>query len=384
MPISPTVLKTLSYPINRHGSLWERTEGIISTYSCSKCIVVGYTLDCSARSFLPEDLDPHLVPEFQVWKLAQVQKLTKQSWLCIGATALSVLFIQAWLLLILQIEQCLCSQGYHTIWTTSTVPTGSSPLGCYSDLARYYDCCIHLAPGSWAKPPGLYYFSFPIAPLLLMSLTLLLSLLPSTWACMWPAHGLLSHAGALSPAHFLWPWWTVCPPSPLVQHSPVALLAPYPLLGSILSLLSHCLSWKFRHFYSKLISTNLFSMLLGSNLLGVFISSFRVLARGLNPISQENSPVFINYLLSPFVFYPFPLGSANSLLIPPVPAPAGTFCDRGSSLIRVLSLLYLMSIAHSQLGYHGDLTLVIGLLSRRFKVRGWGTNPERGRAHVVL
>lgn len=104
-----------------------------------------------------------------------------------------------------------CSQGYHTIRTTSTVPTGSSPLGCYSDLARYYDCCIHLAPGSWAKPPGFYYFSFPITALLSMSLTLWLSLLLSTWACMWPAHELLSHAGALSPAHFLWPWWTVCP-----------------------------------------------------------------------------------------------------------------------------------------------------------------------------
>ena len=46
----------------------------------------------------------------------------------------------------------------------------------------------------------------------------------------------------------------------------------------------------------------MFSMLLGSNLLCVFISSFRVLAMVLNPVFQKKTPVFINYLLSKFVF----------------------------------------------------------------------------------
>ena len=122
------------------------------------------------------------------------------------------------------------------------------------------------------------------------------------------------------------------------------------ILGSILSLLSHCLSWKFRHFYSKLISTNLFSMLLGSNLLGVFISSFRVLDRGVNPISQKNSPICINYLLSKFVFYPFCLSSAKILAHTSCPSSCWYMLWQRQRSIRVLSLLYLISISHSQLG----------------------------------
>lgn len=188
MPINPTVLKTLSYTINRHGSLWERTEGIITTYSCSICIVVRYTLDCSAGSLLPEDFSPWVSglktgssPETQ-------QTVTALYWSNCSQrpvhSSLIAFDFADWAVSLLP-AHIFCSQGYHTMWTTSTVPTGSGPLGCYSDLACYYDCCIHLAPGSWAKPPGLYYFSFPITPLLLMSLTLWLPLLLSTWACTW-------------------------------------------------------------------------------------------------------------------------------------------------------------------------------------------------------
>lgn len=141
--------------------------------------------------------------------------------------------------------------------------------------------------------------------------------------------------------------------------------------------------WKFTNFYSKLVSTNLFSMLLGSNLLGVFISSFRVLARGVNPISQENSPICINYLLSKFVFYPFRLSSAKILAHTSCPSSCWYMLWQRQQSIRVLALLYLISISHSQLGsmwfnpsYWSAVKEVQG--------QGWGDKPWEGAGTCCL
>lgn len=191
-----------------------------------------------------------------MWKLALVHKLSKRSWLRIGANFLSLLIIQSlitfdfadWAVFLLS-AHIVSPQGYHMLLTISIAPTESGPLGYHSNLAPNYDFCIYLASGSEHSSITLVS---PSSLLLVIDQALWLPLLLSTLGCIWPAHKVLSGADALSQymPHGLGkqyvPWAFLCN---IILHWII-----WPLISNSLSRVhsepsNHCLSWQFSHFY---------------------------------------------------------------------------------------------------------------------------------------